>query len=232
MKAVVLAAGKGVRMLPLTADTPKVLIEVAGKPFLYYLIKNLHAAGITDIYLVVGYLASQVEHFIEDFDIKAKMLYQLEQLGTGDAVNVAKAEINEPFIVVMGDNLYSARDIKAIAKLDSKLNYVAAIESDHPEDYGVVEEKAGFLSKIVEKPKKPKSKLVNTGLYKLTPELFEALAKTKKSKAGEFYLTDALSSLAKQKKAKVYRLKDYWIDMSSIEQLPEIEQKLKELFRK
>src|SRR3989338_7913014 len=90
MKAVILAAGKGTRMLPLTKDIPKVLIKVNGKPFLYYLLKNLQLAGYDDFCIVAGYKMEKIKQFLEEFGFKAEIAEQKEQLGTGHALMQAK----------------------------------------------------------------------------------------------------------------------------------------------
>jgi len=101
MKALILAAGKGVRMGQLTQDKPKVLIEIAGKPFLYYVLKNLEAAGINEIGVVVGYKKEKIFEFAKEFGFNLKFIEQEKLLGTGDAVMRAKEWINnDSFIVI------------------------------------------------------------------------------------------------------------------------------------
>ncbi|MCD6575784.1 MAG: NTP transferase domain-containing protein [Nanoarchaeota archaeon] len=230
MKALVLAAGRGIRMGALTQDKPKVLIEVAGKPFLYYVLKNLEKAGVNEIGVVVGYKKEKVVEFAEKFGFKLKFIEQKELLGTGDAVMRGKEWVNgENFIVVMGDNLYSPEDIRHLAEINDNFCRVAAFKSDHPQDYGVLEVDGTSLIKIEEKPAHPKTNLVNTGLYRFTPEIFEHLVDLKKSMRGEIELTDAINHLALLGKVKIYELKDYWIDMSIKEDLPKVEEKIREL---
>jgi dTDP-glucose pyrophosphorylase len=225
MKAVILAAGKGVRMLPLTEDRPKVMIELNGKPFLWYVIENLKQAGIKDIGVVVGYRADKIRQY---FGEKLKYIEQKEQLGTAHAVLQAKDFVGaDDFILIMGDNLYSSDDIRELSRKSEF--YVSAFRSDSPSAYGVLDTKGDMLAGIEEKPAQPKGNLVNTGLYRLTPEIFGEIMKLKKSKRGEYELTDALTSLAKHNKVRVYKLRDYWIDMSYKEQLPIIEETLKRL---
>lgn len=232
MKAVVLAAGKGVRMMPLTIDKPKVLIQVAGKPFLGYVIENLNKAGFSDkdIYIIVSHHKEQVIKWLDELGSEANVIDQGKTLGTGHAVLQAERWIKENFVVVMGDNLYSAEDIKKIS-VEDESNYIAAFESTHPQDYGVLETKSGKLVRIDEKPAAPRSKLVNTGLYKFTPEIFSVLKKIPKSPRGEYELTDAINTLAAEGKVRAIKLQDYWIDMSSKEQLPRIEKEIKSLFK-
>ncbi len=230
MKALVLAAGRGIRMGSLTIDKPKVLIEIAGKPFLYYVLKNLQKASIEKIGIVVGYKKEKVYDFIEKYGFNVKVIEQEEQQGTGHAVLISKEWIDdEDFIVVMGDNLYSENDIKHLAELRDEFSYVAAFKSEHPQDYGVLETEKHTLIRIEEKPPHPKSNLVNTGLYKFTKEIFGHLVDLKKSPRGEIELTEAINHLAGLGKVRIYELKDYWIDMSVKENLPRVEEDIKKL---
>jgi dTDP-glucose pyrophosphorylase len=230
MKAVVLAAGRGVRMGQLTQDKPKVLIEINGKPFLYYVLKNLQKAGVNEIGIVVGYKKEKVFAFADKYGFDDIFIEQPSLLGTGDAVMRVKEWVgNEDFILTMGDNLYSSRDINHLASINDDFLRVAAFRSEHPERYGVLEVDGNTLVRIEEKPAHPKSSLVNTGLYKLTPEIFEHLVDLKKSPRGEIELTDAITHLAALGRVKIYELMDYWIDMSIKEDLPRVEEKIKEL---
>ncbi|MDD5182002.1 MAG: sugar phosphate nucleotidyltransferase [Candidatus Nanoarchaeia archaeon] len=226
MKVVVLAAGKGVRMLPLTADKPKVLIEVAGKPFLYYVLENVRKAGLKDVGIVVNYKKEKVAEFAKHYKgLNLTLIEQKDLGGTACAVLAAKEFAGkDDFIVVMGDNLYSEDDIKALASKKDKFCYIAPYVSGHPQDYGVLALNGDKLLKIDEKPKKPASNFVNTGLYKFTPEIFDSIGKIKISTRGEYELTDAMNLLAKDGKMKVYVLKEYWIDMSSKEALAQVEE--------
>jgi dTDP-glucose pyrophosphorylase len=227
MKVLVLAAGKGIRMMPLTIDKPKVLIPVAGKPFLYYVLQNIRKAGFadSDVYVMVYYKKELIETFVNENGFDVTLIDQEGTLGTGHAVMQAAPFIKENFVVIQGDNLYSPEDIRRIA-VDDELCYVGAFRSSHPKDYGVLETKTGMLVGIEEKPQAPKSDLVNTGLYKFAPEIFHELKKLKKSERGEYEVTDAITALAKAGKVKAIKLHDYWVDLSVKEKLPEIEKEV------
>ncbi|MBW2981468.1 NTP transferase domain-containing protein [Candidatus Woesearchaeota archaeon] len=227
MKVAIMAAGKGTRMLPLTERIPKVLVKINGKPFLYYVLENLKKAGFNEFGIIIGYKKEQFPKFLKKYGFKAELIEQIEQKGTGHAVMQAKDFTkNENFVVLGGDNLWSASDLKAVAKED-ELNYIAGIEVENPEKYGVLITKNNSLIKIKEKPKEFVGNLINTGLYKFTPEIFSALEKIKESERGEYELTDAISLLAKQGKVKVIKVKDYWIDLGSKEDIPEVEEEIK-----
>jgi dTDP-glucose pyrophosphorylase len=226
MKVVVLAAGKGVRMLPLTAEIPKVLIKIAGKPFLYHVLENIRKAGLKDVGIVVNYKKEKIAEFAKHYKgLNLILIEQKDISGTACAVLAAKEYVGkEDFIVMMGDNLCSEEDIKALSEKKDKFSYIAPYVSGHPQDYGVLDLRGDKLLKIDEKPKKPASNLVNTGLYKFTSDIFNAIGKIDVSPCGEYYLTDAINLLAKEGKMKVYVLKEYWIDMSTKEALPQVEE--------
>jgi len=224
MKGLILAAGKGVRMRPLTLERPKVLIEVAGKPFLSHVIMRLKKAGIDEIGIIAGYKKEMIADFLAEEGIDAVMIEQKEQLGTGHAVLQAREWVKDDnFIVLMGDNLYSELDIKKLIR-DDNFIYMFAMASAHPERYGVVVKDGDFLKEILEKPKNPPSDLVNIGLYKFTPEIFAKLACAKRSERGEIELTDAISELAKEGKVKVLEVEGYWKEMSTFDDLKKTEE--------
>ena len=93
MKIVVLAAGKGIRMLPLTNDVPKVLVKVGGKPFLHYVFASIKEAGFDDIGIIVGYKKEKIKEFLDEYGYDATLIEQKEQKGTGDAIKCVKAKI-------------------------------------------------------------------------------------------------------------------------------------------
>jgi len=230
MKVLILAAGKGVRMQPLTYEVPKPLIMVNGQPFLYYVIKNLKEAGLDEIGIVIGYKEHMIEAWLRDNKIKATLIQQKKRLGTGHAIKLARDWAgNDNFVVVMGDDLYSPNDIKTIIN-DDEFCYVAGLEHEHPERFGVLVGNE-FLKEIEEKPEKPKSNLINAALYKFTPEIFDAIDKTPKNpKRGEYEITDAITLLCKQKKVKIIKIKDYWVDMGRIEDLDKVKAFIKKHF--
>lgn len=227
MKAAIMAAGKGTRMLPLTNKVPKVLVEINKKPFLYYVMKHLSDAGFDDIAIIVGHLKEKFPEFLEKYKFKANIIEQDEQKGTGHAVKLVKEFAGGKNIVVLGgDNLWSVEDLKRIKQDDNEC-YIAGINVEEPQKYGVLIEKEGKLIRIHEKPEKYVGDLINTGLYKFSPQIFDALEQIKLSPRGEYELTDAITILAEKGKVNVIQLKDYWLDLGSIEDLPKVEKFLK-----
>ena len=137
-----------------------------------------------------------------------------EEYGTLCPLKCVKDIIKENFLMVYGDNLYSVEDLKSF-NIDDKYNYVAGFIHKHPEKYGVFVSDNGFLKEIIEKPKKYVGDLINTGLYKFTPEIFDKISQICKSSRGEYELTDAITLLAKEKKVKIKKIQDYWFDFGN-----------------
>lgn len=228
MKAVILAAGKGVRMLPLTKDRPKVLIDINGKPFLWYVIENLRKAGVNEFAIIANHKIEKMKEFLTQYNVKATVLHQPEPLGTGDAVKYAQNFCgNENFIIVYGDNLYSVEDLKTIQKKDA-FCYIVGKEVQDWQKYGVLVVGGEKLVKIVEKPTEFVGNLVNVGLYKCTADIWPALERIGLSPRGEYEFTDALSLVAKEGKVKVLQLKEYWLDLGCKEDVGRIERFLEE----
>ncbi|MCD6500895.1 NTP transferase domain-containing protein [bacterium] len=220
MKVVIAAAGQGTRMLHLTRNKSKHLINVQKKPFLAYLLDNLKKAGYKEIILVVGYKEKMMREFLRKYDYQAEVINQFEILGEGEYGTLCPLKCvenivgKENFLSLYGDNLYSVKDLQAF-NIEDNYNYVAGFCHKHPEKYGVLQIENGFLKEIVEKPKEYIGNLINTGLYKFTPEIFDKIPEVSISPRGEYELTDAINLLAQEKKVKVKKIEDYWIDFGN-----------------
>lgn len=233
MKIVILAGGKGIRMRPLTNYIPKPLIKINDEPFLYYLLKNIREAGFSekDIGIVIGYKNEKIKKWLKEQKIKITTILQKFPLGTAHAIKKAEKFVGKNnFIIVMGDNLYSPRDLKRMKKNDN-FCYVACTQSAHPENFGVIIKRKNKLKEILEKPKEPPTNLINTGLYKFTLEIFSAIKKIKKNKErNEYEITDAINLLCKEEKVRVLKIKDYWIDFGRLEDLPYVRNFIHKVF--
>ncbi len=221
-KAVISAAGKGTRMKHLSKNKPKHMIRVNGKPFLYYLIENLRKAGFEEIIIVVGHKHEYIEDFAGQHPFPLTIVNQYAILGEdlyGTAIPIRAVEKivgEEPFIAVAGDNLYSPEDLTSL-RIDDDYSYVAGIKHEHPEKYGVLlYDNDMKLKKIIEKPKEDVgSTVINTALFKFTPAIFDVIQNVPRQPNGEYYLTDAVTTLAEQGKVKVKILNDYWLDFGN-----------------
>lgn len=232
-KVVIAAAGQGTRMKELSKDKPKSLICVKQRPFLAFLLDNLIEAGYKDFMLVVGFHAELMERFVKEYldfcsqkgktDVKIDLVNQFEILGPKEKEYGTLCPMkcvrdfvgNENFLSIYGDNLFSVRDLQAMG-VEDDCNYIGASTTDHPEKYGVlITNEKGELKKIIEKPKEYVGNLVNKGIYKFTPEVFDKINQVKISPRGEYELTDAVTLLAKEGKVKVKMLQDYWMDFGN-----------------
>jgi bifunctional UDP-N-acetylglucosamine pyrophosphorylase/glucosamine-1-phosphate N-acetyltransferase len=200
MKALILAAGRGTRLEPLTETQAKCMLPLAGRPILEHLVEALVKEGITDITILVGHLGGQIEeHFGsgEGFGAAISYLTQEERLGTAHAVG--QASFDEDFLVLNGDTILPGGSIGAVveAHRDSSAT-LGLLEVENPSLYGVVELEGDRVIGIVEKPDAPKSNLANAGLYAFSPEIFDAIKRTEKSPRGEYEITDSISLLIEE----------------------------------
>lgn len=224
---VILAAGKGTRMLELSRDIPKHLIAVKNKPFLYYSLINIKQAGFNNIILVVGYQKEKMFNFAEEYkkEFSLTLVDQFDIVGHdkyGTACPVAAVESimrSDNFMVINGDDLYSAEDLSTLKNLEGTHCYAAGFRHQEPQHYGLLKiDSDNFLEYIIEKPKpdidfnsqQPLDYLVNIGMYNFTPEIFKAINNISLSSRGEYELTDALTWLARKKRVKIIPIKDGW----------------------
>jgi bifunctional UDP-N-acetylglucosamine pyrophosphorylase/glucosamine-1-phosphate N-acetyltransferase len=224
MKAVLLAAGEGVRLQPVTATRPKPLIRVGGKPILQHCLEAVKACGITEAVIVTHYMKDTIrQHFGdgEKLDLKLEYVEQAAVLGTGNAVSVAEPFVDGDFVVVYGDLLFASDVLKSVVDLyeaEKPAAVMAVVPVEKPENYGIIElADAKHVKRIVEKPapSKAPSNLANAGLYVFPKEIFEEIKHVKASVRGELELTDALSLLAKNGKSVLAAeiSKAGWIDI-------------------
>ena len=213
MQCVVLAAGEGKRMRPLTARRPKVMLPIANRPMLEHLVLAARDAGITDFVFVVGYFEREIRnHFGDGSDLGVKITYvtQRHQLGTGDALRATAGMINDRFLLLNGDMVLRRGDIEGICRMDAPC--MGIHETEHPQDYGVVTVEGNHITGLEEKSEHPKSTLINAGAYLFDPDIFDLLRGITVSGRGEFELTDAIESYIRDKTLTAYPL-DYWLDV-------------------
>jgi bifunctional UDP-N-acetylglucosamine pyrophosphorylase/glucosamine-1-phosphate N-acetyltransferase len=222
MKAIVLAAGKGTRLLPLTSNRPKHLLEIGGKPILKWLIDDLIDTGIIDeIIIVVNYkselIIEEVETWYDENNIT--FIHQEEPLGTGDAVASAlkSTVIDKPFLVANGDVLINETITSFLDQYKSSSSDGAILGAhvDEPRRYGVLNLSDGNLLGIIEKPDSAEANsLINAGLYIFPAESKEIFFDLPFSERGEKELTDALTLLISEGKSiKVIETNEKWMDV-------------------
>jgi len=215
MKAVILAAGEGNRMRPLTYTRPKVMLPLANKPILEHLLIELKKSGVTEFAIVVGYHGETIRQHFGDgarWGVSIDYVTQRKQLGTAHAVKMVEGFVKGKFLLANGDVLLKSDDIK---KIMAKHNVtLSLIEVKDTKDLGVVEVTGNKIKAIHEKVARPPSNLVNAGVYLLTPEIFPAIARTEKSPRGEYELTDSLQILLGEDKTVSWVKIDQWLNLS------------------
>ena len=172
MQAVILAAGEGKRVRPLTRGRPKAMIPVANRPIIEYVIEALLKNGIRDIIVVVGYRKEQVTRFLNQLDIPIEVVVQTKQLGTAHALLCAESKIFGDFIVLPGDNYI---DPQSIANIKDIPTAMLVKEHPNPSNFGVVMLEDGCVTQIIEKPEHAPSFIVSTGIYSLKKDFFSKI---------------------------------------------------------
>ncbi len=159
MKAVLLAAGEGVRLLPITATRPKHLIKVGGKPILQFCLEAVKNAGITEAVIVTHYMGDMIRQYFGDGEklgLRISYVEQKKVLGTGNATGVAEPYVNDDFVLVYGDLLFGLDAVKNVLKSYKRGKTAAVmgvVQVDKPESYGIIElDEEKKVKRIVEKP--------------------------------------------------------------------------------
>ena len=235
MKAIILSAGEGSRMRPLTLTKPKTMLPVAGKPIIQYNIESLRDNGITDILLIVRYKEEMVrEYFGDGSDFGVNIYYQTQEdfLGTANAISYGKDFINDSLIVLNGDIILDNDVINEFIGEYENLNpdtLMLLTEVENPSAFGVVEIEDGNIKSIVEKPKREEapSNLVNAGIYIFNRDIFDKIEKTEISERGEYEITDSVSlQIADGKKVMGHKTDKDWIDVGRPWELIEVNEEL------
>jgi dTDP-glucose pyrophosphorylase len=232
-KAVVLAAGRGTRMREITAEIPKPMLEVRGKPVLQHIIEGLRDAGVRKLLIIVGYHADAVQNFFGDgsrYNVDIQYVTQVMQDGTGRVVNLARDFVGDtPFVLSYGDILVDPTNYKRVADLPD--NVEAIITVTRGED--VSKGGAVFLNEQMElidireksRPDQTTSPWYNAGIYAFRPSIFEFSGKLNLSPRGEYELTDAIRAIAHSgKKVKALELTGGWADVRDPEVLARLNQ--------
>jgi glucose-1-phosphate thymidylyltransferase len=201
MQAVILAAGEGKRVRPLTRSRPKVMIPVANRPIIEYVIEALEKNGIREIIVVVGYRKEQVTRYLNQLDIPIEVVVQQKQLGTAHALKCAESHITGDFLLLPGDNYIDAH---SIGRLKEIKNAILVKEHPNPSNFGVVLLKDGYVTRIIEKPEHSPSFMVSTGIYSLTKDFFPYIS--------ENDVTDAVSVMLASGKRLQAVIADDWHD--------------------
>jgi len=236
MKAVVLAAGKGTRLRPLTDDKPKGMVEVDDKPLLTHCFEQLAELGADEFVVVVGYLKeSIIEHYGDEFEgIPITYTHQREQNGLAHALLMVEEHIDDDFMLMLGDNIFQANLQDVVRRQREDRADAAFLVEEVPwEDagrYGVCETNAyGEITDVVEKPDEPESNLVMTGFYTFSPAIFHACKLVQPSNRGEYEISEAIDLLIRSGRTiDAIRIDGWRIDVGYPEDQEEAEKRLQE----
>lgn len=224
VQVVILCGGKGTRFLPLTEHIPKVLVEVCDKTVLNHKLDALVDLA-SEIILVVGYLKEKIINSIGDSykGIPIKYVEQKEQLGTGHALMCCKDLLDEKFMVLNGDDIYSKSDLESLALCEFGM---LGMEVENPCSFGVLKiDREDNLIEIIEKPENPPSNLVNIGVYMFTTDIFNF--ELKLSSRGEYEIVDYLNFLIAGGASVKVVATNFWLPVGNPDELNAAEEVLK-----
>ena len=229
MKGLILAGGLGTRLRPLTHTGPKQLIPIANKPVLYYAIDGMKEAGIEEIGIIVGYTPERIQQIVDSvgdgskWGVKITYIEQDAPRGIAHAVGIAEDFIGgDDFVVHLGDNMFKEGIKEHLEYFKESGAHACLIlsESETPEKFGVaLTNEKGEVIEVEEKPAKPKTNLVITGLYFFKPEIFQFIRKLKPSARGELEITHAIQKMLESKEYKVISrvTRGWWDDTGTAE---------------
>lgn len=220
MKGIILHGGHGTRLRPLTHTGPKQLLPIANKPMSQYCLESLIDAGISDIAIIIGGTgSSKVQEYYgngEKFNAKITYINQDHPRGIAHAIQLCKEFVGrDKFVVFLGDNILKKNISNYVLKFKQS-DAAASIllcEVNNPTQFGIADVKDGVIKKIMEKPKNPPTNLAVTGIYFLTPIIFDIISRLKPSWRNEYEITDALQMLLQEGYKIIYStVTDYWKD--------------------
>jgi glucose-1-phosphate thymidylyltransferase len=227
LKGIILHGGHGTRLRPLTHTGPKQLLPIANKPMSQYCIESMKESGIIEIAIIIGGIGAQkVKDFYADgrkFGVNITYVDQDFPRGISHAISLCEDFIgNEKFLVFLGDNIIQ-KSIKDFSINFQKSNAAASIllcEVDNPSRFGIADIQDGKIKKIMEKPENPPTNLAVTGIYFLTPIIFDIIKRLKPSQRNELEITDALDMLLNENHIITYNMiTDYWKDTGTPEDI-------------
>ncbi|HUW90969.1 MAG TPA: bifunctional sugar-1-phosphate nucleotidylyltransferase/acetyltransferase [Candidatus Nanopelagicaceae bacterium] len=227
MKAVILAAGKGTRLDPITSTVPKPMIPIGGKPLLEHALLNLRDIGVQEILIIVGYKEEIIKNYfgngLSKLNVKIEYATQLEHLGTAHAVGFAKDFVgDDDFLLMYGDLLTDPQVFKEVLEIYKKSScegLITLFEVNNPQEYGIISlNKEAYVEKITEKPSVDLNlgNLANAGIFIFNPLIFKAIELTELSIRNEYEFTDSMQIMINQLKGKIkgYVIKDlFWSDI-------------------
>ncbi|MEE9471722.1 MAG: sugar phosphate nucleotidyltransferase [Gemmatimonadota bacterium] len=227
MQAIIPLAGKGTRVRPHTHSRPKPLLRVGNRPVLSYVVDQLVESGVTELICITGHLADQIVSYLarEYPGLEKRYVEQVEQRGTADAIRLARPLVRGPVLIVFVDTIFDA-DLSLIESRPEDDGIIWAKEVEDYQRFGViVTDDDGYMSRIVEKPAEPISRLANIGLYYIRDHelMFEGIAEVmaREPLLGEYFLTDAFQYMIDQGSRIFTAEVEGWWDCGKVETLLE-----------
>ncbi len=223
IRAIIPVAGIGTRLRPHTYTLPKVLLNVAGKPILGHILDRIKLEGISKVTFIVGYLGEMVKNYVEkNYDFDAEYIEQVEQNGLGHAIYLAKDTFgDDELLIILGDTVF---DVDLMKMISSEYSALGVKEVEDPRRFGVAIVENNFISRLVEKPEIPISKLAIVGLYyiknsKLLAQCLDEIIQKNIRTKDEYQLTDALQLMLEKGEKFIPFLVDGWFDCGKPETL-------------
>ncbi len=228
MKAIVLCAGLGTRLRPLTFTTAKHLIPVANKPVLYYGIEYLRNVGIREIGVIVSKdsyppISAALENGAR-WGVQITYIEQPEPKGLAHAAACARGFLGEePFLMFLGDTLVPEGLGGLVRSFERGVDAVVMLKAvDDPSAFGIAVVEGDRIVRLVEKPKDPPSNLAIVGAYLFTPEIFPSIERIRPSWRNEYEITDAIQDLVDRgRTARAYVVRGWWKDTGKPEDILE-----------
>lgn len=225
MKAIIPAAGIGTRLRPHTYTQPKVLLNVAGKPIIAHILDQIKPTRIDHIVFIVGYLKEIFEEWVREHypDLNLEFVQQTEYLGLGHAVGMGLSENDGEVIIILGDTIFETDMDDVLASSYSSLG-TRVVED--PRRFGVVVEKSGFVTDLIEKPSDPPGNRIIVGLYYiknggLLKQCIDGIIQDNVTVKGEYQITDALKRMVDGgEKVTTFEV-DGWYDCGTADTLLE-----------
>jgi len=211
--ALILAAGKGTRMWPLTENNPKPLLPICGLPIIERQIQELKKIGVKKLYILIGYQMKELSDYLgkNKNGIDIQYIVQKEQKGTGHAVNQAKNIIKGNFYCINGDLIVDSKNLERLKKKKDELTMMVTKVKDGS-NFGVIESMNDRLVSINEKGISGKS-TINAGIFLFNEKIFDAIDNIEKSIRGEYELTDALQAISND--IHILEYQGFWKDIGA-----------------
>lgn len=212
--AVVLAAGEGTRLRPLTHNRPKPMLPAANQPILQHVLDALVEAGMEEIIIVVGYRRERVQEYFGSHYRETPLTYvvQEKQLGSGHALLQARRTVGGPHIVVNGDQLIDGNSVSRVVRaFDDDAVAMAVVNRANASRYGIVKLDGQQVSELIEKPDTDDHRLINAGVYAFSSDMFVTIEETQR-RDGELILSDAIAQQIEAGGVRAVRIEGLWAD--------------------